>query len=570
MAYKNNIHYIQSGEPITAGVANRPSRELAQRTEALRKMFKEASLGEALYLYDVPLDEDTRVGMPVYWNSKKSCYAPAYVSVIQECSTGEYILGPESNCIGIVKSKSSVNSGTLITFGVDDIPEIRSFLPAGTGNIYLGSEPGTLTFDRLAIPSLVGAILGPSDACDTRLNVYVHPNNSGRGFEHTHFSYKLDPSLWKSASEFDNAPEDAVFGYDVSLDAKLRRYFPPIPVTACTVTIDWDGKKDDTNSVDETFGSREIPVNEENSLIHIDLYGIWWMSSDISPDERQDSDNTVPYRGFRVTIHYSRVTYSNHQVYVTSLRPDKGEPFEFVDCEGDESRSGDLYLRFTLGKESVDATTFDGKAVQELTNDWKQKRSRVLNGIRAGGSGVSVYGTPFDYFGTTYHGGLVTIKVRPYAEDYEIRPQVVKLSEALEAEYSNIQYIALPHSRTSSISMKMEVPGVFGDILKLKMRFLFLAKVGGTYPALNLKVMRLPRPTSGSVSLTNVAAFQSIEFDSAVLVTAGTLFEVESEEIEVSEGDTLIFVLSRPNTAVYASEVGIVRVAGILNSEDAL
>lgn len=570
MAYKNNIHYIQAGEPITAGVTNRPTREIASRTESLRDMLKSASLGEALYLYDVPLDENTSVGMPVYWNSRRSCYAPAYVSVIQECSTGDYILGPESNCIGIVKSKSSVNSGTLITFGVDDIPEIRSLLPDGIGNIYLGSAPGTLTFEKLAIPSLVGAIIGPTNACDTRLNVYVHPNNSGRGFEHTHFSHKLTPSLWKSASEFENAPEGAVFGYDVAADSALKRYFPPIPVTACAVTIDWDGKKDDTDSVEETFGSRGIPVNEENSLIQIDLYGIWWMSSDISPEERQENDNTVPYRGFRVTIHYSRITYSNHQVYVTSLQPDKGEPFELVNCDGDVARSGDLYMRFTLGKKILDAGVYDGKAVQELSDDWKQRRSRVLNGIRAGGPGVSVYGTPFDYFGTTYQSGLVTIKVRPYSEDYEIRPQVVKLSEALESEYANIQYLALPHSRTSSISMKMEVPGVFGDILKLKMRFLFLAKVAGTYPELGLKVMRLPRPKSEPISLANWASFQALDLESGIQVSAGTLFEVESSEIEVFEGDTLICVLSRPNSSIYASEVGIVRATGILNAEDAL
>ena len=70
------------------------------------------------------------------------------------------------------------------------------------------------------------------------------------------------------------------------------------------------------------------------------------------------------------------------------------------------------------------------------------------------------------------------------------------------------------------------------------------------------------------VSLPAHITPQQVGLESSVSVEADTLFELESQAIRVSEGDTLIWILRRPASASYASDVGLVRMTGILNSGD--
>ncbi len=566
MAYPRNINFVNAGEPVSASVTNRPTRQLTQRTEQLRADLLASSLGEALYLKGAMVDPSVTVGTPVYWNPEENRFSPAYVSVSTKCGTGDLELEPNADCIGLVKTKHSHDSADIIIFGVADIPEIYNFLPHQTGKFFLGANPGTLTFNRPAVNTSVGIVLGPQDPCDSRVLVYVNPDCSGRVFQHIHYSHELKRNMWRAASEFDSAPEGATFGYNIALDDELKDVFPPIPLSSVACTIDWDGNTPDDEGIDETFGGRFIPVNVENCLIKVDTSGIWWMGADINPTELDRNTTVSPYRGFRITIHYSRILYGNQKSYVTSLRPDTNQPFEFVDCQGGSASTGDLYARFIMANQVVEVSDLTGRAIKRINDKWIQESIPVIHGLRASGNGVSIDGSSFTMDGKSWYNGLVTLSVNPYSADYELQPQVVRMDKALESTYRNIQYLAFPHSRESSLSMRIEVPGVFGSNLKLKMRFLCLARLAGLYPDLTLTCIRLPRPKNTAVSLNEWNYDFTMELETAVSVTANTIFEVESEEISVSEGDTLIFTISRPSSSAYASDAGIIRATGILNS----
>lgn len=566
MAFPSNINYIQPGEPITASVTNRPTQQLAQRTEELKKLLETADGKDALVLQGYPVSKECTEGTPVYWNSSNLQFEPAFVAVQKECDTGEYRLGAESDCLGVIFRKVTATSADIFIGGVVNLPQIRSFLPEGEGRFYLGIEPGTLTFDPPAVEKPIGVILGTPDPCDTSILVYINPEFVGRAFQHLHYSHVLNRGLWARAENFPKAPTGATYGYQIDDDSTLKKIFPPVPLEACSCTIDWDGNLPVGGPISETFGGRAIPINEENSLIRVDTNGIWWMQSDINPTELDDGPISSPYRGFRVTIHFSRILYANQKAYVTKLKPGPGQPFLFKDCDGNIADAGSLLAYLTLGNVKENTEDCDGRVVKWLDNEWKQIRVPVIHGIRPTTNSIVVKGSSFIYDEKEYFNGLLDIGVNPFSDDYEIRPQVVKLTEALESEYQGIQYLALPSGRTTSFSMKLEVPGVFGSPLNLKMRFLCLARISGTYPSLNLTYIKVPRPKNGAVSLANYIFPQNIAMNSGISVTANTVFELESDPISVFEGDTIIVTLQRPASSAFGADAGIIRATGILNT----
>lgn len=563
MVYPSNIQYIKDTEPLLASVVNRPTKQLTNRTDHLRKTLDAVSAGEALVLRDVPVGSETAVGTPVYWDASESCFLPACASASRRCDA--YALDAASDCMGLVFVKHTAESADILIYGVANLPEIRNFIPSGTGRFYLGASPGTLTLAPPLVQCQLGVLMGPQDVCDDAVHVYVNPLRYGKLFSHTHFSHTLDKAKWSAASNFASAPTGAVYGYQVSQDTDLNAVFPPIPLDACSCTIDWDGNTTAADPITETFGGRDIPVNVTNGILQVNADGIWWMRSDLTPTESDNNTANAPYRGFRVTIHFSRIQHGIQDTLVTSLRPDDGQPFQFVDCSGQEAATGDLRARFTLASSSADTTNLTGKALQKVDSAWVQQSVPVIHGVRSLNSSLSVSGTSFMHNGQTFYGGTVTLNASPYSADYELKPQVVKLSEALESEYLGITYLALPYSRTSSLTMKMEVPGTFGSPLKVKMRFYLLSRIAGTYPNLQLKYIRIPRPGSEAISLEGRTSPTAVALNTAVTTAANTVFGVESAEIEVEEGDVLIWTVKREASSAFAADAAIIRAAGILN-----
>lgn len=546
-SYPTNISFIQSGEPITAEVAGRPDKQLANRTDALKKQLDSSAAFQAIVAYSVPIDSSCEVGMPVYWNEDYSWFSPASVGVQEGCDSGSFETSKCADVIGLIYKKLTNTTADLILFGVIDFPEIKSRLN-DIGRFYLGYEPGSLTHNSPVVEVPLGSVIGPKDPCDTGYYIFVNPEYARRHFNHQHFTKELKTlsANWISTDDEAGAPTGAVYKYDID-EVSFKKLFPPIPTSAYSFEIDWMDE-------DETAGYKIAG----SDIILLNNYGIWWMTGDASPV------------GKKIRLNYSRIDYANNNTVVTSLQPGEESPIVFTDCADEESKSGDLYAKLVVSDTQIVSTDYNGKALQSIDSQLKQHSIPAVHGIVPGNGNVIIKSTnDFIEGAKTYQSGLLTISAKTYSKDYELQPQVVKLEDAIESTWNSIPYIAFPYNRTSSIISKMEIPGTFGNELTLAIRFLMLAPIVGTWSGFTVEYMRIPRPSAvntaestapwlGFMSIGTIGANQS--------VTRSSTVELQTENISVSEGDTIILRVRRAAESGYAANIGIIRMNGILNT----
>lgn len=574
MSYKN-ITYINNGDAVSAAVANTPLRELKSETEQLQEKFETTEAGNTLIFRDIPCDSSVRVGMPVYWDTDSQQCKAAYIQAELNNTTKEYITSKSSDCIGLVYKKNSAYSADILVSGLVSFPEISAQLQGDTGKFYLGVKEGSLTCNAVSHAFPLGVALGTLGKCDDNYWIYFNPCFTNNVFQHQHFSVDLvcevvsstDEEGWMSLTGTDiSAPEGAKFIYNMA-NGELSNLWPPVPLTAVSATIDWAFPS-------ESVGGKDITVNKENSLLKITEDGIFWMSEDLIPIEAAPSEPEIPVdfvKKFRVTLHFSKIRYANRLEFVTSLNPDLNQPFKFVNCKGEEASSGDLYAQFTLKDEEIEGITYDGLSLRRFTNDWKSEVLPSVHGIHLSGNGniikddnTRTYTVQENGVDVEYIAGNLKLNLSPYAENTEISPQIIKVGAAQEREYKDITYLGLPHGRDSSLRLKFEIPANYcSGNCSFKLRMQCLASSGGSYANANITYLRLPRGNS------NLQDLQENEITGTTFgtVSAQSSFEVESDSIEVTPGDTLIIIISRPKdlSPNYQADLAIARINGILN-----
>lgn len=548
------ITYINTNDPVSAPVANRPLYQLQQEAEKLQSQLDTTEAGNTLIYRDIPCDNSVQVGMPVYWDGNDQCCKPAYVTAELNETTNQYETGTPADCIGLVYQKNSSYSADILVSGIVNFPALQSHFAGQTGRFYLGATPGSLTTLPNAQAFPLGVILGTLGPCDTAYRVYFNPCYTNSLLQHQHYSIDLKPEKWEDVPlDDENAPDDAVLAYLIEEDEELSKLWPPVPIGAVSVTVDWA----DNN---EKIGGKELTVNKESSLIHINESGIYWMAE--SP--------TVPtggsdYQVARVTLHFSKVQYSTRNAFVTSLQPDTNQPFKFVDCKGKEAASGDLYLQFTLNDDVVEDTEYKGVALKQFTEDWKSEKTNVVNGVSINGNALVTSPSTFTHNGVTYNAGAVKIDLSPYASNTEISPQIVKVGAAQEREVYGMTYLGLPAGRSSSLRLKFEIPGNYAESpISFKLRMQCISTIEGTYANATVSYYKVARATTVQ-DVENLAVGTTITCPFAVAVTPHKMFEVESNAITVNVGDTVIITISRASDTSYNADLAIARINGILN-----
>ena len=289
MPYPDYLNYISANEKVIPAVANRPAMELDLRTASLKERLDTSELGQATILWDVPIIETAKVGMPVYWNHETKQFELAYAHAELNTTYNEYVKSDCANCIGLVYKKESNSSGHIVLSGVVNLPNISEiFTEDGHGRFYLGAEPGRLTYKLLGVSVPVGTVIGRFGDCDACYRVNVNPNMNDL-WSHLHYAINLRPKYitnleeegWLDVQDED-APKDAIYQYNIVEGTELAALFPPIPINACSVIIDW-------NDLDETVGGKDIAVNVDHCLVKVTNSGIYW----VDPDTRPFADNTT-------------------------------------------------------------------------------------------------------------------------------------------------------------------------------------------------------------------------------------------------------------------------------------
>jgi len=707
-SFPSRIRHIQKDDPVSAGIASSPDKVLEARTNYLKEVIGAIEAGQALVQRDVAVRSDVLTGMPVYWDATNQYYAPAKAGVENDTTTNALVPTASSDVAGMVLTKKAGNLADVILWGLAQFSDLSNIIdesPIPTGRFYLSAqEEGKLVKQRPPVSVAVCLLFGPLDACDQNTWVLVMPQM--RDFLEDHIHYQLEliarpagehtqpqtgyPHVitnadstkqgWLPADDAvfgGNAPDGAVFGYNISAHPELERLWPPIPIGAVQLEMYQEGIShtarglhhdftydfgsilandfEETNVTVEgamphdavvvngegdlpddialqayipspgTVTIRAIntagsPVNPDPTNYHIhvlkdphdlghidmlhrvnsdivkfDVFGIWWMtdcydmvpwpsdyaeqssssSSSLSSPSSQSSDPmacpAVPDK-MRLLLSFIKMTFATDKTVVTSLQPATGEPLKFVDCDGNEANTGDLFAQLILELLIDDAEYYGGTVLKGVTDDDKFKSGYAVEGLIAGSSKITLSSTrqrrltPGDTSTDLVHQELVEIDVEVDPTDRELLPQIVVLGDAKERTYSGVTFYGFPNGKDSEIRVKFSVPpeGLPANPT-LKIRAVIFGRGAGQLTDLDTSYRRLARPESGSPTAI-LGSDTTLTMDTDITVVADNAYEVESDAFSVEAGDTVFVTVARSasGSPSYAYEIGIVRIGAII------
>lgn len=620
--FPSRIRHIQDGDPLTAGIAGSPDKTLEGRTNYLKDRLDAIEAGRALLWVDQVLAPDVKEGQPVYWNADNNRWELGLAGV-EECNTSGTLETLESSDIqGMVLRKRVGNIGDIAIWGVvfyaDQLANAIDG-PIEPGNYYLSAvTPGKMVRQKPPVSVLCCHIFGPLDDCDANTWVYVKPIQKDFLEDHIHFAYDLvarpagvtfppepaDPESHHTLTDADSslpgwlpaddpifngkAPAGAFFGYNFSAHEAVSRNWPPIPVCASLIEMQRINFK--------------VAGRVHDDQVVIDKWGIWWMTDcyDMVPwptdiDTRPTSSSSMSMSSesassvssssesaqplpcpqeldMTLKLYFIKMTFLGQKTVVTSLEPDEGQPFRFVNCDGVEAKTGSLFAQLILAL-LIEDDFHGGQALKGITETNKFKRGWVTEGLIAGTnlSLVSSHSRRLDpeaAAGPTnpiVHQGIVKVSTTVDSER-ELNPQIVVLDDSLERTYRDIQYLGLPDGRDAGFGLKFMIPPVgIPTVAKFKVRCQIFGLANGTLTDLDVAYKVLVRPTIGSPTPV-IAGLTTLAMNTAIPVLANNMYEVESALIDVLPGDTVYVEISRAaaGSPSYNSEIGLHRFGGII------
>ena len=589
------INFVRDGEPVAAGVTNRPTQQLQQNINYLWEVLSASGLGSTIVIRRATVDASVKVGQPVYFSSSSKAFEQALATVASGTVDGHVVAAESAQVWGVVLQKLSSTLADILVSGYSALNLSEAVTGTVSAGLYYlsGSTPGKLVNTRtpVTIPVL---------RADGNGNVLVLPQFADFIDRHVHYKFDLvcqpagtytEPALnarhsisvpdatlpgWLPAGHASfngTAPAGAMFGYNLAAHPALKNVWPPLPASEAYLEFDRG-----------TTGFTGVPVGESGACI-VNRYGIWWMS---------DCYNDVPWPtaynspGFSISlsdppdaecprrtqmamrIWFTKPSFATDTTVVTSLT--SLDPRLVVTCvDGTPASVGALNVDLDLNFISTAGNT--GYQVLKEIDGNSFKQGPVCEGLYTSSSAVTLSSPSRRRLivGNTsspwLYQGPVEISVVP-TESREIEVQLIRLDGVEEQFYEDVTYLGFAAANESSIRCKLHVPsstGFASPIISLKLRI--LGRAAGTLPALTVTARRLPKPSAGSSLALPLTAseFAVTIVTTATLSGSNRYIEVSSTAFAVADGDTLLFTVQR-NSDAYAGEVGILQMTGILTS----
>lgn len=569
--YPNQINLLSDGQPVSAGTFNGPLSGIIQRTVALNEQITNAMIGSAVVLPSVAMEGDNvKPGMAVYSDST-GVYKPGLASIGYASDGYTIVPAPCAYVWGIVQSKNTTTSGTVITSGSVRFTEaqLRSILligaldPIPTGLLFLSATPdkqGYLTPIKPPIGVTVGVLRGPDGVDASGNSLYTLIVNIGwKDFMegHIHYHVKLqnyyassnassNPNdFWESAAAYTSrtgkaALAGALYRYRHDLDTNLNTLWPPIPIGS--VAYELDGITEDLIAGDY------VVVNND---------GIWWTNSHYGPHL------------FRHDFYFTKMTFQTGKSVVTSITAGDNS-VAITDLDGKSASTGDLKLNFNVALSTNDVTP-NGKALKSL-NNLVFGTGPVIDGIRVSGGSVYVTGSNnFTYNTKTYQSGLIDISIAdPSSREGTVN--FVDISNLVVESVNGIDVLTFKRATTAVLKCKFTIPSTgVGSSLSAKIQFIVWPRATGTMTDLAATYLRIPKPSlSPSVSTlsTSYAAVSGGLALSGIGAVSNTstyaLFEMTLPGTYAA-GDTVYFTVSRPSSDSYAADISILDMRWIIS-----
>lgn len=539
-----NIKHVNPGEPVEAGVVNRPNRALADRTAYLKDRLDAAEAGKAIIDLGATVASNVLPGHAVYWNADRQQYELALAAFNVDADTGGFVLAPSAECVGLCYQKTAENKADVALSGLVRFKDLTASIGqiVEPGKYFLSAAaPGKLAKQKPPITAPICYVLGLRDNCTTDVYVLVCPQIKDSFDEHVHFRVELSTASASTAADigwlqanhasFNNkAPAGATYGYNIAADKKLSNVWPPVPLSSVAIL------RDKGDGVDAT----EIHLDPAGKAL-VNLHGIWWL------------DSTPPTAAARLIFVGTRLLVGNIDRAVASLRARDNSPIVVNGCAAEDAATGDLNVDANykiqdcppltdedheLGAEQGGKIFVTAKSIDDLVTVYENEdpairatvetddvilaaeakqagqtlntnknylcRGWITEGIvahelnqfsisstweRKLTNAEKVYLDFTDDTGEPVvedivaHQGLLKINFDGSGADRELSPQIVRLDDAVERIYNDIPYLAFPAGQDSAIRVRLNVPFVNtlgGSNLKMKIRALVFKTVGST------------------------------------------------------------------------------------------
>lgn len=619
--YDRRVPHVQAQSPVSATNTSAATRALEDRTNYLYNVLQSVEAGQLLCQRSQPTLATVRPGDAVYWRESTGQYEPALATMID--LNGTYVAAESARCIGLCLQKQTATTGLIGLYGITFMSRAVLVSLIGetieSGQYFLSAAtPGKLVRQQPPMTIPVMTVLGPINACEDGANVLIAPQFRDFLREHIHHQVDLyalpagthtppgidaqhtitdanvDLPGWLPADHASfggNAPAGAAFGYNLAAHPQLSQLWPPVPVSA--VVLECYQPSQDV--VLEVTGLKRVPPE----FVRFDQYGIWWMTdcwnqvpwpSELDTTSSESSQSASPLNcpitgDMRLILSFVKMTLLASGSVVTSLTADTDQPISFVNCFGMPATTGNLLARLNTAAMIASTTSLGSVVLKSIDSGLRFNSGRVTEGLIAGSSDVILSSTvsrrldPNAAASTenpVVHQGIVTVDVQRDLSERELAPQIVLLNDALERVYLGAMYIGFPDARTSSITIRLNVPinGLPTSPL-MKIRGSIFGRAAGPFSELTVEYLRLVRPTAGNptplddtqTAVTFDVVTPSDDYDDeGTNLPANNLIEVESDTFEIAAGDTIFVTISRDSAAspLYAAEIGILRLTGVI------
>lgn len=594
------INFVRDGEPVSAGVANRPTHQLQQNINYVWEVLNASGLGSTIVIRKVTVDSAVRVGQPVYLSSSSHAFEQALAVVASGTVDGHVVAAESAQVWGIVLQKTSATLADILVSGYASVDLSEAVTGSVVAGVYYlsGTTPGKLITTRtpVTIPVL---------RSDGSGHVLVLPQFPDFIDRHVHYKFDLvcapagtytppssgDPHVisvpdatlpgWLPAGHASfnaKAPRGAVFGYNLAAHTSLKNLWPPVPASEAYLELD--------RGTSASTGFMGVPLGETGACI-VDRNGIWWMS-DCYDDVPWPTQYGAP--GFSISLSdppdaecprrtqmaarlwFSKPSFATDATVVTSLT--SSDPRLVITCAPDGLPASVGALNIDLDLDFVATTGREGYQVLKEIDGNTFKQGPVCEGIYSSSSSVSLASASKrrlvsgNSSSPWLYQGPVEISVVP-AESREVEVQLIRLDGVEEQFYEDVTYLGFPAASETAIRCKLHVPSTSGfaaPVLSLRLRI--LGRAAGNLPSLTVTARRLARPSSGSsVALPLGASEFSVTISTtATLGSSNRYIEANSSSFAVADGDTVLFTVQRSSSDAYAGEVGIIQMTGILTA----
>jgi hypothetical protein len=596
MGIQSLIDLIQTGDPVSPGVANRAPQELSANITYLWNLIQAASLGSTVYARQVPVEAAAATGMAVYFEGATQQFQRALAQLATDQASGIVYTSKTSEVWGVVATKYSATLADVLLFGYAAVDISAALgLPAGSsvpeGAYYLSSvTAGGLVKARppVSVPVL---------RSDGQGKVYVTPQFVDVLDAHKHYCFNLmaypagttsppaagHPHVitnpvptqrgWLPISSFapGTYPEGAKFGYNLAAETALSGCWPPVPLS--NVYLEWQR----TNSQAAGYTGVDTGVN---GICHVTATGIWWMTNcldsvpwpwdlNTASPGRYESDyyaseaaECPPEIFPRLRLWFTKLNLADDTGLVLSLTSRDNRVKIYCAGTANSGSTGNLELDLNLSFMNGAANTAGSQVIKNFDGVQTFNSGPVVEGIIPQSANIiATSNVPTQSVGgKTMYQGQVSLTVLPETTA-ELKCLLVRMAGTVEEEYP-VPYIGLPSDSPSSYIAQFEVPMNAGANLSFTPCFRFYAPSTGTYPAISLSYLDIPLPGSSPIAVPT--AYTALETLPTVSVTAGTCFEVYADTITVNGGDLVCIQVSRAAPDGYADDVGVLQQVGLL------